>query len=82
MVALTIELPDDVYSRVQARASERGVSPQEQVVDIVTRSEEPANGQALDAARARMRELFRSVSGFRMTPKFSREELHDRGRLR
>ena len=41
-----------------------------------------ADDQTLAAARARMKELFRTVRGFRMTPKLSREELYDRRSLR
>jgi hypothetical protein len=37
--------------------------------------------EALTAARARMRELFRTIKGFRMGPKIPREELHERGSL-
>jgi hypothetical protein len=36
---------------------------------------------AMVAARDRMRELFQSIKGFRNTPRISREELHERGRL-
>ena len=42
----------------------------------------PAEDEALAAARSRMRELFRTVKGFRMTPKLLREELYDRRSLR
>jgi hypothetical protein len=42
----------------------------------------PAEDEALAAARSRMRELFQTVKGFRMTPKLSREELYDRRSLR
>jgi len=38
--------------------------------------------EALAAARARMRELFRTITGFRMGPKIPREELHERGSVR
>jgi len=37
---------------------------------------------ALAAARDRLRELFRTVQGFRMSPRIPREELYDRGRPR
>lgn len=37
--------------------------------------------EALTAARARMRELFRGIKGFRMAPKIPREELYERGSL-
>ena len=40
------------------------------------------DGQTLTAARARMQELFRTIKGFRMAPKISREELYDRRGLR
>jgi hypothetical protein len=36
----------------------------------------------LVAARERMRELFRTVKGFRNSPRIPREELYDRGGLR
>ena len=37
---------------------------------------------ALDAARDRMRQLFRTINGFRNSPRIPREELYDRGLLR
>ncbi len=37
---------------------------------------------ALAASRDRMRELFRTVKGFRNSPRIPREELYDRGRIR
>jgi hypothetical protein len=41
-----------------------------------------AADDALAAARDRMRELFRTILGFRNSPQISREELYDRGSLR
>jgi hypothetical protein len=38
--------------------------------------------QALAAARDRMRELFRTIHGFRNAPRITREELYERGSLR
>jgi hypothetical protein len=38
--------------------------------------------KALTAARDRMRELFRTIKGFRNSPRISREELYERGSLR
>ena len=35
----------------------------------------------LAAARARMRELFRTIKGFRNSPRIPREELYERGRV-
>jgi hypothetical protein len=50
------------------------ISPKDCTDDALTK----ANGQTLAAARARMQELFATVKGFRMAPKFRREELYDR----
>jgi hypothetical protein len=41
-----------------------------------------ADEEDLIAARDRMRELFRTVKGFRMTPRIPREEVYERGSLR
>lgn len=51
---------------------------------LVRSDDVPTGGddQALAAARARMQELFRTIKGFRMSPRFSREELYDRRVLR
>ena len=49
------------------------------------RSEEegtPSDAPALAAARDRMREMFRTVHGFRNSPRIPREELYERGSLR
>jgi hypothetical protein len=42
----------------------------------------PSDEKAWTAARARMRELFRTTTGFRNSPRIPREELYERGRLR
>jgi len=42
----------------------------------------PQDDASLDAARERMRELFRTIKGFHNTPRIPREELYDRGSLR
>lgn len=39
------------------------------------------DGAALAAARERMRELFRTIKGFRNSPRIPREDLYERGRL-
>ncbi len=44
--------------------------------------QDSADEPALAAARARMQELFRTVKGFRLSPKIPREELYERGSLR
>ena len=42
----------------------------------------PPDEEALVAARERMQRLFRTIKGFRNSPRLTREELYDRGRLR
>ncbi len=37
--------------------------------------------ESLAAARERMQELFRTVKGFRNSPRIPREELYERGRI-
>jgi hypothetical protein len=43
-----------------------------------TTAAEVAEAEDLAQRRARMQELFRTVKGFRQSPKFSREEIYDR----
>lgn len=57
-------------------------------VEITISPKSPSKDQApardaaaLNAARERMRELFRSVQGFRNSPRIPREELYERGSL-
>ena len=47
-----------------------------------TEEEPSADDEALAATRDRMRELFRTITGFRNSPRIPREELHERGNLR
>jgi hypothetical protein len=42
----------------------------------------PPDDEALAATRDRMRELFRTIKGFRNSPRIPREELYERGSLR
>jgi hypothetical protein len=48
----------------------------------VTISAKRREDAAMAAARERMRELFRTIKGFRNSPRIPREELYDRGSLR
>ena len=82
MKTLTLELPDDVYERAERRASDRGTSLKLEAAEWLEHYSGTADDQALAVARTRMQELFRTVKGFRMTPKISREELYERGSLR
>ena len=82
MKTLTLELPDDVYERAERRAMNRGTSLGQEAAEWLARFSVAADDQALAAARTRMQELFRTVRGFRMTPRINREELYGRGSLR
>ena len=42
----------------------------------------PDDAAALTAVRDRTRELFRTITGFRNSPRIPREELYERGSLR
>ncbi len=82
MKTLILELPDDVYERAERRASDRGTSLRQEAAEWLEDYSGAADDRTLVAARTRMRELFRTVKGFRMTPKISREELYERRSLR
>jgi hypothetical protein len=53
------------------------ISPKLSREDQLTRPQ----AEALAASRDRMRELFRTIKGFRNSPRIPREELYERGRL-
>jgi hypothetical protein len=53
------------------------ISPKLQCKDQVP----PPADEALTAARDRMRELFRTIKGFRNSPRIPREDLYERGSL-
>jgi hypothetical protein len=54
------------------------ISPKVRSEDEVTNPDD----EALAGSRERMRELFRTIKGFRMSPRIPREELYERARLR
>lgn len=54
------------------------ISPKRQPIEEISTTDE----QRLAAARARMQQLFRTVRGFRMSPKIPREEIYERGSFR
>lgn len=82
MKTLTVQIPDDVYERVQRRAAAHGATLDQEIVDLLEGAETEREAAALAAARTRMRELFRTVKGFRLAPAIPRVELHERGSLR
>jgi hypothetical protein len=82
MKSLTIQLPDSLYEGVERRAAARGATVGDEVVALLERATNGHDEAALTQARARMAELFRTVKGFRQTPRIPREELYERGSLR
>ncbi len=54
------------------------ISPKRRSENEVT----PQDDKTLAAARDRMRDLFRTIKGFRNSPRIRREELYDRGSIR
>ncbi len=82
MKTLTVQIPDDVYERVQRRAAARGATLDQEVVDLLEGTQTEQEESRLAAARTCMSELFRTVRGFRMAPAIPREELYERGSLR
>jgi hypothetical protein len=81
MKAITIQLRDPVYDAIERQAAAHGGTVAEEVVALLENRTEQADEVALTAARARMAQLFRSVTGFRQSPRISREELYARGSL-
>jgi hypothetical protein len=81
MTILSVEVADDVLQRAERRAAAMGTSIQNEVTDLIDRLGSDSDDELLAAARLRMQELFRTVSGFRGATKIPREELYDRGRL-
>ena len=82
MTTVTLELPEQVVSRVERQAASRGLTLSQQVSELLDKSlnENGDEGRA-DAIR-RMDELFAQVSGFSVEPRIPREELYERGRFR
>jgi hypothetical protein len=81
MKTLTVQIPEDLYERVQKRAAARGATLDQEIVDVLEGIETEEEAR-LAAARTRMRELFCTVKGFRLAPTIPREELYERGSLR
>ena len=82
MKTLRVTIPDEVYERVEQHAAARGATIDEEVVHLLETLPVAAEETLLEAARARMAELFRTIKGFRMGKVIPREELYERGSLR
>ena len=82
MKTLTVQIPDDVYERVERQAAARGATLDQEVVGLIEGAQKEHDEARLACAQARMRELFRTVKGFRLAPAIPREELYERGSFR
>jgi hypothetical protein len=82
MKTLTVQIPDDVYERVERRAAARGASLDQEVAELLEGVPSEPEDTRLAAVRARMRELFRTIKGFRFASAIPREELYERGSVR
>ncbi len=82
MKTLVVEVPDDVYEQAEQCARARGTSLSHEAVEFLKRFSAETSEPTLANARARMQELFRTVSGFREARKIPREVLYERGSVR
>lgn len=81
MKTLAVDISEELYARAERRANELGITLEQEVVNLVQRLGSEPDDATLMAARARMREMFQTVKGFRVEPRIAREELYERGRL-
>lgn len=82
MTTVTLELPDQLVQAVQKQALDRGVTLSQQVSDLLEESSLGSRECSRMDAIERMDQLFKQVQGFQVEPNMTREELHDRERLR
>jgi len=82
MTTLTLQIPEDVYKRVEQHAAAHGATVSQEIVHLLEGIHAEHNETQLDTARTRMTELFRTIKGFRQASRIPREELYERGSLR
>jgi hypothetical protein len=80
MKEIIIKVDDDLYDQAKNSVADLETSVNEQVISYL----KTLNGEEEEvaSARARMKELFNSPSGFAVGQKPSREEMHERGSVR
>jgi hypothetical protein len=80
MKEIIIKVDDELYDRAKKAVGDVELSIEEQVTSYL----KDLNGEysRIMAARSRMKELFNTTKGFGVGQKPSREELHERGRIR
>jgi len=80
MKEIIIKIDDELYSRAKESVEDLESSLNERVATYLR----TLNGddERIAAARAHMKELFSATRGFGVGPKPSRDEMHERGRVR
>jgi plasmid stability protein len=77
---VTVSLPDDVYRRARVKAAERDTSVSALVRDFLVELAEDESD--FDRRKRLQQEVLASVRGFRASDRLSREEVHDRKKVR
>lgn len=77
MKEINISIDDELYRQARQRLDDLESSVSRCVTDYL-QSLNDDDGR-INAARNRMRELFRTTTGFGVGEKLSREEMHERG---
>ena len=80
MKNVTVSLPDDVYRRARVKAAERDTSVSALVRDFLVELAEDESD--FDRRKRLQQEVLASVRGFRASDRLSREEVHDRKKIR
>ena len=78
-VNVTLSINDDVIARARELATRRGTSVNQLIRDYL---EELTSDISTEEALAELEELWRTSSGSSAGKRWTREEIHERGRLR
>jgi len=76
---VTLSIDDDVLARARELAARRGTSVNQLIRDYL---EELASDVSSDEIVAELKELWRTTSGNSAGKRWTRDEIHERGRLR
>lgn len=79
MKEITIRINDELYDRAKATLADVESSVEAHVTSYL--KELNGDETRIDAARSRMKKLFRTTKGFGVGQKPSREEMHERRRF-
>ena len=79
LMNVTLSIDDDVLSRARELAARRGTSVNQLIREYL---EELTSDISTEEALAELEELWRTSSGNSAGKRWTREEIHERGRLR